>query len=184
MSGPLVSVCIGAYNRKDYIRECVDSALGQTWTNREVIVVDDASTDGTREILESYGRDIRLILRDKNSGICPVTRNQAAQAARGGYVAFLDSDDKWYPQKLAKQVEFPDVPTDDEPRSKDISVLVFSLDSSADPCGSTKITIRYIPENLAGKSLLIFSTLFNEQSVVWSRKRREKLGRANPAAGG
>jgi glycosyltransferase involved in cell wall biosynthesis len=114
MSGPLVSVCIGAYNRKDYIRECVDSALGQTWANREVIVVDDASTDGTREILESYGRDIRLILRDKNSGICPVTRNQAAQAARGGYVAFLDSDDKWYPQKLAKQVEFmeahPDVP--------------------------------------------------------------------------
>ncbi|HAL92781.1 MAG TPA: hypothetical protein DCM68_07140 [Verrucomicrobia bacterium] len=106
MSEPLVSVCIGAYNRKDYIRECVDSALAQTWPNKEIIVVDDASTDGTREILQSYGDSIRLILRESNSGICPITRNQAVQAAKGEYVAFLDSDDKWYPDKLAKQVAF------------------------------------------------------------------------------
>lgn len=106
MNEPLVSVCIGAYNRKDYIRECVDSVLSQTWTNKEVIVVDDASTDGTREILRSYGDSIRLILRDQNSGICPITRNQAASAARGDYLAFLDSDDVWYPEKLAKQVIF------------------------------------------------------------------------------
>ena len=109
-----VSVCIGAYNRKDYIRECVDSALAQTWPNKEVIVVDDASTDGTREILQSYGNCIRLILREDNSGICPITRNQAARAANGDYVAFLDSDDVWYPEKLAKQVAFmqanPEVP--------------------------------------------------------------------------
>jgi glycosyltransferase involved in cell wall biosynthesis len=109
MNEPLVSVCIGAYNRKDYIRECVDSALGQTWPNKEIVVVDDASTDGTREILKSYGDAIRLILRDANSGICPITRNQAARAARGAYVAFLDSDDVWYPDKLAKQVAFMEV---------------------------------------------------------------------------
>ncbi len=110
----LVSICIGAYNRKDYIRECVDSVLAQTWSDREVIVVDHASTDGTREILQSYGTSIRLILRDSNSGICPITRNQAAEAAQGEYIAFLDSDDVWYPEKLAKQVAFmeghPDVP--------------------------------------------------------------------------
>ena len=114
MAAPLVSICIGAYNRKDYIRECLDSALGQSWSNREIIVVDDASTDGTREILQSYGSAIRLILRDRNSGICPITRNQAAAAARGEYVALLDSDDVWHPDKLAKQVAFmesrPDVP--------------------------------------------------------------------------
>lgn len=114
LRSPLVSVCIGAYNRKDYIRECVDSALAQTWPNKEIVVVDDASSDGTREILQSYGGAIRLILRDKNSGICPITRNQAAEAARGEYVAFLDSDDLWYPQKLARQVAFmeshPEVP--------------------------------------------------------------------------
>ncbi len=113
-SSPLVSVCIGAYNRKKYIRECIDSALAQTWPNKEVVVVDDASTDGTREILQSYEERIRLILRDTNSGICPVTRNQAAQAAKGELIAFLDSDDLWYPDKLAKQVEFmqthPEIP--------------------------------------------------------------------------
>ena len=114
MDGPLVSVCIGAYNRKDTIRECVDSALGQTWKNKEVVVVDDASTDGTREILQSYGNRIRLICRETNSGICPVTRNQAVEASNGQYVAFLDSDDVWYPEKLEKQVAFlelhPDIP--------------------------------------------------------------------------
>ncbi len=114
MNEPLVSVCIGAYNRKDYIRECLDSVLAQTWPHREIIVVDDASTDGTREILQSYGTAIQLILRESNSGICPVTRNQAARAAQGDYVAFLDSDDRWHPAKLEKQVEFmeehPEVP--------------------------------------------------------------------------
>lgn len=114
MDTPLVSVCIGAYNRKDTIRECVDSALGQTWENKEIVVVDDASTDGTREILEGYGDRIRLFLRKQNSGICPATRNQAAREARGKYVAFLDSDDVWYPEKLARQVEFmeghPEIP--------------------------------------------------------------------------
>lgn len=114
MDGPLVSVCIGAYNRKGTIRECVDSVLAQTWKNREIVVVDDASTDGTREILQEYGERIRLICRDSNSGICPVTRNQAARAAKGDYVAFLDSDDVWYPEKLEKQVAFleshPDIP--------------------------------------------------------------------------
>ena len=114
MENPLVSVCVGAYNRKDTIRECVDSALAQTWANKEIVVVDDASTDGTREILQEYGDRIRLFCRETNSGICPVTRNQAAEAAKGEYVAFLDSDDVWHPDKLAKQVEFmeshPDIP--------------------------------------------------------------------------
>ena len=114
MNGPQVSVCIGAYNRETTIRECVDSVLAQTWPAWEIVVVDDASTDGTREILESYGKQIRLILRDRNSGMCPVTRNQALRATTGKYVAFLDSDDVWYPKKLERQVAFmethPDIP--------------------------------------------------------------------------
>ena len=114
MSLPLVSVCIGAYNRERYIRETLDSVFAQTYPNLEVIVVDDASTDGTVRVVESYGSRVKLIRRDVNSGICPVTRNQAARAATGEYVAFLDSDDLWYPEKTARQVEFlrqhPDVP--------------------------------------------------------------------------
>ena len=114
MNRPLVSVCIGAYNRDRYIRETLDSVFAQTYPNMEVIVVDDASTDRTVELVRSYGDRVRLIRRDTNSGICPVTRNQAARAATGEFLAFLDSDDGWYPEKLQKQVDFllahPDVP--------------------------------------------------------------------------
>jgi glycosyltransferase involved in cell wall biosynthesis len=105
-AGPTVSVCIGAYNRARDIRACIDSVLTQTRPADEVIVVDDASTDGTCEILESYGDRIILIKRQTNSGICPITRNQAAQAATGELIAFLDSDDLWYPEKLTRQVAF------------------------------------------------------------------------------
>lgn len=106
VTSPLVSICIGAYNRARYIRETLDSVFAQTYPNFEVIVVDDASTDGTVDVVLSYGDRVRLIRRTENSGICPVTRNQAALAARGELLAFLDSDDAWYPEKLQKQVEF------------------------------------------------------------------------------
>lgn len=103
---PLVSACIGAYNREGYIRETIDSVLAQTYPNIEVVVVDDASTDGTVDVIASYGDRVRLIRRDTNSGICPVTRNQATRAAKGAYIAYLDSDDAWFPTKIEKQVEF------------------------------------------------------------------------------
>jgi glycosyltransferase involved in cell wall biosynthesis len=102
---PLVSVCIGTYNRARYVQETLDSVFAQTYRPLEVVVVDDASTDGTPELVERlYGDRVRLIRRATNSGMCPITRNQAAQAATGRYLAFLDSDDGWYPTKIEKQV--------------------------------------------------------------------------------
>ena len=107
MNLPLVSVCIGVYNREDYIREALDSVFAQTYPNIEVIVVDDASTDRSLEIIrKEYGSRIQLICRDRNSGMCPVTRNQAIRAGRGELIALLDSDDAWYPGKIAAQVAF------------------------------------------------------------------------------
>lgn len=103
---PSISVCIGAYNRQDYIRECIDSVLSQTRPADEIVVVDDASTDGTLDILKSYGDAIRLIERDTNSGMCQITRNQATRAATGDLIAYLDSDDAWFPDKLAEQESF------------------------------------------------------------------------------
>jgi len=111
---PLVSVCIGTFNREDYIRECLDSVFAQTYENYEVVIADNASTDRTVEIAESYGSRVRVIRRSENSGTCSTTRNEAVRNARGDYVAFLDSDDSWLPDKLLKQVafmgKFPDVP--------------------------------------------------------------------------
>ncbi|MCZ7590773.1 MAG: glycosyltransferase family 2 protein [Kiritimatiellae bacterium] len=105
MEQPLVSVCIGVYNREQYIRECLDSVMAQTYRNIEVVVADNASTDETLAIVRSYP-SVRVIERKSNSGMCSTTRNLAAQAAQGDYIAFLDSDDAWHPTKLARQVEF------------------------------------------------------------------------------
>ncbi len=106
MSESLVSVCIGVFNREGTIRECLDSIFAQTYGNLEVIVADNASTDGTVEIVRSYGPRIRMVRRETNSGMCSTTRNMAVREARGEYIAFLDSDDSWHPEKLAHQIRF------------------------------------------------------------------------------
>ena len=77
---PLVSVCIGVYNREQYIRETLDSVFAQTYSNIEVIVVDDASTDGAVNILREYGEKIQLVVRETNTGLPAVPRNQAIKS--------------------------------------------------------------------------------------------------------
>ena len=101
---PRVSVIIPTFDRGWCLREAVDSALAQEFTNFELIVVDDGSTDGTAELLEAYRPKVRL-LRQANRGVS-AARNRGIAAARGELIAFLDSDDLWLPQKLATQVEF------------------------------------------------------------------------------
>jgi len=104
MANPLISVVIPTYNREHCVRQSLDSVFGQTFKDFEVIVVDDGSTDGTVEILKSYGDRIRLICQ-KNAG-AGAARNTAIRVAQGKYVAFLDSDDQWRPEKLEVQMGF------------------------------------------------------------------------------
>lgn len=103
MGDPLVSVIIPTYNRASLIGQSLKSALNQTYRNCEIIVVDDGSTDNTRQVVESFGSVIRYIYKD-NSGPS-VSRNVGIREAKGEYVAFLDSDDLWEPTKVAKQVD-------------------------------------------------------------------------------
>lgn len=100
---PKVSVLIPSYNHERYLRECVDSALGQTHADREIIVIDDGSKDSSPEILRSYGDKIRFSVNDPNIGTYP-TLNRALAMASGEYVAMLNSDDRWRPLKLERQV--------------------------------------------------------------------------------
>lgn len=99
----LVTTIIPAYNAAAYVRETIESALAQTHRDQEVIVVDDGSTDGTWEILQSYGDAIQAV-RQPNGGV-GLARNQAARIARGEWLAFLDADDLWLPNKLERQLE-------------------------------------------------------------------------------
>jgi len=101
---PLVSVTVPTYNRWPLVAESIDSVLAQDYPNFEIIVVDDGSTDGTGEhIAATYGDRIEYIWQE-NQGAA-AARNQGIRAARGEYIAFLDSDDTWLPGKLSSQVD-------------------------------------------------------------------------------
>lgn len=96
---PSVSIIIPTYNRKDTVFETIDSALEQTFTDREIIVVDDGSSDGTKDLLyEKYGSSIK-ILRQDNQGPA-AARNTGIRESQGNYLAFLDSDDIWLPETV------------------------------------------------------------------------------------
>jgi glycosyltransferase involved in cell wall biosynthesis len=103
-----VSVIIPAYNAAAFIVDTVNSALGQTFTDREVIVVDDGSTDGTVAALERFGDRIR-VHRQANTGVA-TARNTGVGLATGTWVAFLDADDLWLPDKLERQLASSSAP--------------------------------------------------------------------------
>jgi glycosyltransferase involved in cell wall biosynthesis len=103
-SNPLVSVIIPAYNREKTISYCLDSVLNQTYTNLEVLIVDDCSTDGTIKMIESYNDNrIKIIKLDKNSG-AQAARNKGIREAKANWIAFLDSDDEWFLDKIERQI--------------------------------------------------------------------------------
>lgn len=103
-----MSVVTPLYNSQAFVADAVRSVLAQTLTDWEMIIVDDASTDDSAAVAESFSKqDRRLrLIRLKRNGGSAVSRNTAIDAARGRYIAFLDSDDQWAPAKLEKQVAF------------------------------------------------------------------------------
>ena len=102
---PRVSVLIPTYNCGRFISEAIDSVLAQTFTDFEIIVVDDGSTDDTAQVMTQYPQ-VKYIQRE-HCGVSP-TRNAAIAAATGEIVVFLDADDMWTPDKLEKQVKYLD----------------------------------------------------------------------------
>ena len=99
----IVSVIIPTYNRAKYITSAIDSVLSQTYNNIEIIVVDDGSNDSTREVLYRYGNKIRYVYQE-NLGVS-AARNRGIELSKGEWIAFLDSDDVWFPKKLSVQME-------------------------------------------------------------------------------
>lgn len=100
---PQVTVILPSWNRADWLKKSIDSVLEQTFRDFELIVVDDASTDSTQEILTSYSGKIRSITFAKNLGVS-AARNAAVKNCDSEWIAFLDSDDFWHPHKLQKQI--------------------------------------------------------------------------------
>lgn len=103
-SSKLVSVVIPTFNCATYLAECIRSVLNQTYKNIEIIVVDDGSTDNTQEIIECFHGQI-IYLYKRNGGVSSA-RNAGILKASGDYLALIDADDLWVPEKIAEQVEY------------------------------------------------------------------------------
>ena len=105
----LISIITPAYNAGKYIAETIDSVKTQSYTNWELIIVDDCSTDNTANIVKQYQQSdsrIKYFKLENNSGVAGIPRNYGIQRANGDYIAFIDADDLWLPEKLEKQIAF------------------------------------------------------------------------------
>jgi len=118
---PKVSVVIPTYNAARYIAEAIESVLAQSYHDYEIIVVDDGSTDNTKEVLRPYMDRIRYFYKE-NGGVSSA-RNRGIQEARGEYIAFLDADDLWLPEKLKLQIEIMEQHPDFAMIHTDIKVI-------------------------------------------------------------
>ena len=101
---PAVSVVLITYNRKPLLRETVASILNQTFSDFELIVVDNVSEDGTERFVRSLDDPRVRYIRHPNGGVISINRNVGIRAARGDYIAFCDDDDLWVPDKLQRQI--------------------------------------------------------------------------------
>jgi len=104
----LVSIITPAYNCSAFIKDTIESVVAQTYTNWEMLITDDCSTDETRSIIESYAEKdsrIKYFCLPTNSG-AGVARNYSIEQAKGRYISLLDSDDRWFPTKLQKELDF------------------------------------------------------------------------------
>lgn len=156
MSQPLVSVVIPSYNYGQYVGQAVESALAQTYTNVEVIVVDDGSQDDTRERLSHYGNRIRYIYQE-NQGLS-AARNTGIREAQGDYVAFLDSDDAFHPRKLELQLAY---------LMKHPEVDLIATDMVSDePIQWMEVADRPVPATLISLEAMAIKPRFAPSSVV------------------
>jgi glycosyltransferase involved in cell wall biosynthesis len=130
MSAPLVSIVIPVYNGSDFLREAIDSALAQTYINKEIIVVNDGSKDEdrTREIALSYGSKIRYF--EKENGGVATALNMGIETAKGKYISWLSHDDAYFPDKLEKQVPVLEKLESEGRKSVAYSSFVFMDDRS------------------------------------------------------
>jgi len=109
-SHPAITVVIPTHNRASFLKRAIDSVLSQTWKDFELIIVDDASTDNTAEIIRSYYDSRIVYIRHQENKGGSAARNSGILQAKGRYIALLDDDDEWAPTKLEKQfIKFQDV---------------------------------------------------------------------------
>lgn len=162
----LVSIIVPVYNASDYIEETIKMVCCQTFGKWELLLIDDCSNDDSRAKISEYckrdGR-LRLIVKEKNEGAA-LARNTGIDHAKGRYIAFLDADDIWMPEKLEKELEFME-------RKKAAFAFTAYEFGDENACGTGKI-VR-VPEQLTYKEALSRTIIFTT-TVMFDLKRIDK----------
>ncbi|HEY2732352.1 MAG TPA: glycosyltransferase [Polyangiales bacterium] len=170
---PRVSVIMPVYNRASVVEQALRSVLEQSFTDLELIVVDDGSTDETYERVLSVGDRRVTCHRQANSGRPSIPRNVAIRIARGDYVAFIDSDDVWLPGKLERQVELMDARPD--------AGLIYALAAIFDDhreLGYIGPRTGSVPERIF-EALLLSGCFFQTTTVMLRREVIDRVGLFN-----
>jgi glycosyltransferase involved in cell wall biosynthesis len=161
---PLISIVMSVFNGEKYLEDAIQSILNQTYKNWEFVIINDGSTDLTESIVQSYQNDHRIkYFYHKNIGLAK-SLNRGIQLARGEYIARLDSDDRAFPERLQKQVDFfisnPDV------------VLLGSAYLQLDASAGMALSIINPPQDNLGcrKKLKFGHSVFHHSSVMFKRQ--------------
>ena len=153
----LVSIIMATYNAEKTIGVAIDSILAQTYTDWELLVVNDCSKDDTTALVSAYSDPrIRLLENDKNSGVS-ISRKKGMEAANGEWIAILDSDDKWTQDKLEKQLRFAEKSGGD---------LIYSGSAFMDDNGHPINWQLHVPSILTYKELLKQNLISNSSVLV------------------
>lgn len=145
---PKISIITPAYNCEKYLEQSVDSVLSQTWQDWELLIIDDCSKDNTYALMQKLAKKderIRIIQNPQNSGAA-ATRNNGVRQASGEWIAFIDSDDLWEPDKLEKQMALL--------TKNPEAALVFTGSAFIDAQGNRIAHILHVPEKINRKKLL------------------------------
>jgi glycosyltransferase involved in cell wall biosynthesis len=165
---PIVSVIVPVYNRVDLLQEAVRSVLAQSFSDFELIVVDDGSAADIEGALRLFGdRRIRYIRHDANLGAA-AARNTGIAEARGRFCAFLDSDDQWHPQKLARQIAFMSEGLPERP----LSCTTYRIFGRYEPEG----VIRTSPDELTFRHMLLGCTISPRSTMMAERSFLSAIG--------
>ena len=166
MPNPKVSIIIPTYNRADMLVQAIQSVFSQTYQDFEIIVSDDGSIDHTRDVLQSFGEKV-IYLENPHCGLPSKVRNAAIDVARGEFIAFLDSDDLWMPDKLAKQIAL----LDEVPKVGLVSSNAYVIDKRG-----KRLSPLYLQTG-KGRSGSVFLDLLKNNFVITSSAmvRREVL---------
>lgn len=162
----MISIIVPVYNAEKFIRETIQSVLDQTYTDFELLLVDDCSRDKSAEVIESFEDERVILLRQEQNAGAYAARNRGLKEAKGRYIAFLDSDDCWEPCKLEHEMAFME---------RENAGFVFTGYEFADEnCVGTGKVVR-VPRTINFKQALSNTTIFTSTVLIDREKIPDEL---------